>query len=130
MLTLLMIFSFALGQQTYQSATKSQNSHADDKPRDANGRVIMKGPVGGLNFNNVHVISDTVGVIGRPAIVTNSVIEAPVCIQSSEPGAFIDNNILNCNLCIEFLDRVLINNVLKNNQCAGQGTNRPDVFHW
>lgn len=112
---------FAVGQQ---------QNRPNDKPRDEMGREIIKGPVGSGYYNNVHIISDSVGIQGYSVMVTNSVIEAPVCIRTGGQGATVSNNVLMCSLCIEFTDRALIKNTLTNNRCSGRGTNRPDVFGW
>ena len=98
--------------------------------RDEKGREIIRGPVGNGSYINVHIISDSVGIQGQSVMVVNSIIEAPVCIRAGGQGAIVSNNSLLCNLCIEFTDRVLVNNILANNRCSGKGTNRPDVFGW
>lgn len=113
-----------------QFAVGQQQGRPNEKPRDKMGKEIIKGPVGSGYYNNVHIISDSVGIQGYSVMVTNSVIEAPVCIRTGGQDVTVSNNILICNLCVEFTDSALINNTLDNNQCLGQGTNRPDVFGW
>lgn len=100
--------------------------------RDRDGRRIVRGPVPGGYYDNVRIVSSTVGVIaGRGgATITNSVIEAPVCVRAEGFGLTMRNNTLLCNLCVEFTGSVLVQNVLAQNQCSGRGTNRPDVFGW
>jgi hypothetical protein len=98
--------------------------------RDASGRQILRGPVGDGIYQDVRIVSDSVGIVGRVIVVRNVVIDAPVCVRTPGHGVFVADSVLNCGLCIEFLDSVLINNTLLNNRCSGRGTNRPDVFGW
>ncbi|WP_157656004.1 hypothetical protein [Burkholderia ubonensis] len=114
---------FAVAQQRNQK-------QLDGKQRDEMGREIIRGPVSGVYFNNVHVISDSVGIRGWSVVVTNSVIEAPVCIRTSGQSSTISNNDLKCDLGIEFTEAALIRNTLTNNRFTGRGTNRPDVLGW
>lgn len=107
-----------------------QQNQRNEKTLDKMGREIIKGPLGSGSYNNVHIISDSVGIQGELVMITNSVIEAPLCIRTRGLHSLIENNILICNLCIEFTDRVLIGNRVVYNECSGQGTNRPDVFGW
>lgn len=106
------------------------SSRSNDESLDSEGRQIIRGTVGSGRYNNVHIISDTVGIEGYSVTVTNSVIEAPVCIRTGGYGALVSNNLLLCDLCIQFTGSSLINNTLTNNRCSGQGTNRPDVMGW
>lgn len=103
-----------------------QSEQAQGKLLDNMGREIIRGPVGGGYYNNVHIISDSVGIEGSSVTVTNSVIEAPVCIRTGGMGASVSGNTLSCRLCIEFTGSLLMDNTLINNSCAGQLTNRPD----
>ncbi len=97
---------------------------------DAQGRQIVRGPVFGGNHDSVHIVSNSVGVIAGPGTsITNSVIEAPVCVQSDGNRLHLNSNHLQCDLCVEFTTRVLLNVVLAHNTCSGRGTNRPDVFN-
>jgi hypothetical protein len=98
--------------------------------RDAAGRKILRGPVGDGIYQDVRIVSDSVGIAGRVIVVRTVVIEAPVCIRTPGQGVYVADSLLNCSLCIEFTDSVLINNTLMNNRCSGRGTNRPDVFGW
>lgn len=116
---------------TFGSVSSTQNQqHGNSEQRDSEGRKIILGPVGSGHYNNVRIISASVGVSGNTVSVTNSVIEAPVCIQTYGDGVRVTNNTLLCDLCIEFTGGMLTNNTLANNRCSGRGTNRPDVFGW
>lgn len=127
--TLLLIAMHAL-MLVHPLAIGQQQNVTNEKQRDDMGREVIRGPVGSGYYDNVRIISDSVGIQGDSVTVTNSVIEAPVCVRTSGLGTTLRNNILMCNLCIEFTDSVLINNTLIDNHCSGQGTNRPDVFGW
>lgn len=94
------------------------------------GKKIIKGPVGPGTYINVHIISDSVGIYGDNTKIINSVIEAPICISVNGLENYISQNDLRCNLCVQFRGTSLIDNTMSNNHCAGQGTNRPDVFGW
>lgn len=95
------------------------------------GKRMINGPVFGGYYENVHIRSNSVGVYASSdTVIVNSIIEAPVCIQSNGKNLTAQGNDLYCELCIEFTERNLINNRLMSNSCAGQGTNRPDVFGW
>jgi hypothetical protein len=103
----------------------------ENDAKDTAGRKILKGPVSGGFYSNVHIISDSVGVLAYgPTTIMNSVIEAPTCVKSGGHGLSLQSNELNCNLCVEFTGSVLIDNQLISNRCSGRGTNRPDVFGW
>lgn len=98
---------------------------------DSQGRQIVRGPVFGGNHDSVHIVSNSVGIIAGPGTsLTNSVIEAPVCVQSDGNRLHLNSNHFQCDLCVEFTTRVLLNVVLAHNTCSGRGTNRPDVFNW
>ncbi len=94
------------------------------------GRRIIRGPVYGGYYARVHIISNSVGIDNDSVSVTNSVIEAPICIRTSGIASSISDNILNCNLCVEFTGTIIMNNSLSGNKCSGKGTNRPDIFDW
>ncbi len=120
-------------QQTPPTLSSGEAAKGQEDPntqRDGMGRKIIRGPVGSGVYNNVHIISDSVGVQGDSVTVTDSIIEAPVCVRTLGYNTRVINSDLRCNLCIEFTGRVLLNNVLAEIRCAGKGTNRPDVFGW
>lgn len=98
-------------------------------PKDSAGREIIRGPVSSGIYSNVHIISDSIGVNGfGPTMISDSVIEAPICVRSTGQGLSLQNNVLNCDLCVEFMPGALMNNSLISNQCAGRLSNRPDIF--
>lgn len=100
-------------------------------PRDADGRTILRGPVSSGVYIGVHIVSDSVGVYAvLPTTIVDSVIEAPVCVSTSGRDLTLRDNILDCALCVDFGDGVLLNNAIANNTCTGRGTNRPDVLGW
>lgn len=105
-------------------------SFSEDKARtDDMGREIIEGPVSGGFYNNVHIISDSVGIDSYSDVtVTNSVIEADICIKTPGRGATIRNNTLKCGVCVEFTGNTIVNNTLINNRCSGRMTNRSDAF--
>lgn len=101
------------------------------KRYDAGGREIIYGPVSGSYYNNVRIISNSVGIYARGStIIRNSVIEAPICVESSGVGLNLQGNELKCNLCVKFTGSFFMDNTLSSNRCAGKGTNRPDIFGW
>ena len=90
----------------------------------------IKGPIFSGYYNYVHIVSKSVGVYAYgPAVITNSIIESPICVVSDGNTLQMHNNILNCKLCIKFEGGVLVNNDLSFNDCAGIFTNRPDIFN-
>lgn len=99
--------------------------------KDAQGRAIIRGPVNASGFlKNVHIISNTYGVVAlSPLMITNSLIEAPVCVQfNGASGLTMSGNTLDCDLGVEFTSDVLMDHALYNNTVRGQMTNKPDVF--
>jgi hypothetical protein len=104
---------------------------ADDPvpAKDAEGRTVLRGPQHEGYYNNVHIVSDTVGIENYSGVsLTNSVIEARVCVVVGPFGNRIDGNELRCGGCVKFPMGPLRNNQVSNNRCAGQLTNRPDAF--
>lgn len=100
-----------------------------DVMRDSQGLEIIIGPVGKGYYENVHIISSTIGVVSSgESIIINSVIEAPICVRATGINLTIQGSNLYCDLCIEFTGRALINNRFASNKCEGQFSNRPDVF--
>jgi hypothetical protein len=96
---------------------------------DSAGRRIIRGPVSNGPYFNVHIISDTVGVLSYGTVtVEDSVIEAPVCIRTGGSGNLIRNNHLDCETGIEFTSGPIINNVLEGNVTSGRLSNSPDIF--
>lgn len=112
------------------SAQAEQNSSA--KKFDTEGREIVKGPLGVGVYRNIHIISDTVGIISYTGAISveDSVIEAPVCIKTNGYGNTVVNTELRCGLGIEFTSGPFIENTFMNNSFSGQGTSRPDIFGW
>lgn len=85
----------------------------NEAPRDANGLAIIKGPVASGIYSRVHIVSETVGVFAiLPTTITNSVIEAPVCVSTFGRNLTLRGNVLDCALCIEFGDGFLANNTI------------------
>lgn len=96
---------------------------------DNQGRRIVRGPVQSSNINNLRIVSDSVGIVSNVGVrVSNSVIEAPICMSVPSVGNLITNNVLNCDLGINFGPGPLLNNRLFNNQYRGQLSNRPNRF--
>lgn len=89
------------------------------------GRQIIYGPVRERHLSNVHIISNSYGVVAMDgAVITDSVIEAPVCVQSSGLGLTLKRNDLNCQLGVEFTGSILMNNTLDSNRFSGRLSNR------
>lgn len=85
----------------------------------------MRGPVYSSYLDHVHIISDSYGVIASGgATITNSVIEAPVCVQSSGMGLHLTNNTLDCNLGVEYTGGIVLDNYIVGNRVRGRLTNR------
>jgi len=77
----------------------SSKTAAAAPARDSEGRQIVRGPVTQGDYNDVHIISDDYGVDGSNIRVTNSVIEAPYCVNPNgvHMNVQILNNTLRCN---------------------------------
>lgn len=105
--------------------------HANEAPRDANGREMLQGPIESGHYAHVHIVSKTVGVFAiLPTTIIDSEIDAPVCVSTSSRNLTLRGNVLNCALCIEFTDGFLLDIAIEDNVCMGQGTNRPEVLGW
>lgn len=101
------------------------------KEYDQQGREIIHGPIKADMpfYRNIHVISNSYGIITKGAVeISNVVIEAPVCIQSSGYGLHLSNSDLYCELGVEFTENFLMNNQFYNNRYSGRLSNRPDSF--
>lgn len=120
--------AFAL---TLLAAQGAAQAGLPEPRRDADGRPIIEGPVASGVYHRVRIVSPTVGVHAvLPTTITDSVIEAPVCVSSSGRGLTLRGNLLDCNLCIEFTEGLLIDIVIADNTCKGFGTSRPDILGW
>lgn len=88
-----------------------------DKPRDASGRKIVQGPVSGGYWDNVRIVSSSIGVDSshQSTTVRNSVIDADVCLVVGMAGAEISNTEFNCRVCV-VRDSPPLGNVLMNNR--------------
>lgn len=96
------------------------------KEVDAIGRQIMRGPLPSGVYSFVHIISDSVGIDGGygPVTVTNSVIEAPICVRTSGIDIAVTNSKLLCQLCIQYTtEGMRMGNVFIDDICAGQWSN-------
>ena len=122
-------------EETYPAGLKScpyekpapvvQKEEVSKPQYDKAGRKIIRGPVHERYLNNVHIISDSYGVIAMDgAIITDSVIEAPICVKSSGRGLTLKRNELNCQLGVEFTGSILMDNTLMSNSYAGTLSNR------
>lgn len=99
--------------------------------RDTAALPTLRGPLPSGQYHGVRIVSDSVGVIAIHATtIVNSVIEAPVCVLSSGHELTLRGNLLNCELCVEFTEGLLLNLQIADNQCNGRGTNRPDILRW
>jgi hypothetical protein len=96
--------------------------------KDERGKKYVIGPVPGGVYENVHIVSDSVGINGYPITLKNSIVDARICIKSTGRNTLLVGNELNCDLAIEFTGNILMNNTFINNRYRGQFTNRPDVF--
>lgn len=93
--------------------------------RDRSGKEIIYGPVPSGFYTNVHIISQSVGVEAYgPTSISDSVIEAPVCVSSSGQWLSMTNNQLYCGLCIEYAPGPVVGNTITNNICSGRWSNR------
>jgi len=126
MLLIFFIPTYCFGGGFYDS-----KQHQRKKERYSHVKKLreIKGPASAGYYNYVHIVSRSIGVYAYgPTIISNSVIDAPICVVSDGYFLQMHNNILRCQLCIRFDGRVLMNNHLDYNNCAGAFTNRPDVF--
>ena len=111
------------------SGTVKADSEGEEPTHDRQGRQYIQGPVSGSYYNNVHIVSNSVGISTYGSVtIKNSVIEAPVCVSSNGVGLTAVNNQMNCNLCFKFNGNLLMDNTLSGNSFSGRGTNRRDVF--
>ena len=111
------------------NAASTANGVPQTEGYDTQGRRIVRGPIQSSNVNNLRIVSDSVGIVSNVGVtVSNSVIEAPVCMSVPSVGNLVTNNVLNCDLGIEFGPGPLLNNRLFNNQYRGQLSNRPNRF--
>lgn len=119
-----------MGFSDFSYAFNDEETNIEKPTHDPQGRKYIQGPVyGGYHYDNVHIISNSVGLHARGTVhITNSVIDAPVCVSSNGIGLNASNNKMNCNLCFEFKGAILMDNRLINNSCSGRGTNRSDAF--
>ena len=94
---------------------------------DSMGREIIRGPVRGGYYDNKHIISSSVGVDATygGATITNSVIEAPVCVESSGMDLSIQNSELRCSICVRYTSKMVMNNILMSNSCSGTMISKP-----
>ena len=90
--------------------------------RDADGRVILRGTQYGSSYFNVHIIADGIGVVNQSGnlMISNSVVEARVCVLSNGIGLVLRNNILKCGVCVEYSSGLIIGNEIVGNVCHGQ----------
>lgn len=99
---------------------------ASDVERDSDGRQILRGTQVTGSFDNVRIIADDVGIYHSFNMlwVSNSVIEAPVCIETVGSNLKLSNNTFICDLCIKLTSGVNMLNEIYNNECSGQFSNR------
>jgi hypothetical protein len=95
--------------------------------RDEQGRRIIRGPISHQGtLENVHIVSDSVGVIHESGTleIRNSVISAPVCVQANGMTPLsLFNNELNCNLCIQYTGGIRMGQISVSNVCTGYWSN-------
>lgn len=110
-------------------------ANAADQPlpeRDAQGRRVIVGPIRlgfGEHLSNVHILSNGYGIKAEMnAWLSNSVIEAPICVTTKGLGLKLTSNDFYCDLAIEFTGTALMDNQFIDNRYSGQYTNRPDAF--
>ncbi len=112
------------------TATSAQDSELP--AHDNKGRLMMVGPVHlqeGQRLSNVHIVSRGYGVIAEPgARVSDSVIEATICVRPEGIGIALMGNVLYCQLAVEFTGSVLLGNVFLDNRYSGIFSNRPADF--
>jgi len=96
------------------------------------GIKTIFGPINatGLHLDNVRIVAyDTAAVYSDGGTtITNSTIEAPVCIQSAGINLHLDRDLLKCHLGVRFTTRYLINNSITNCSYSEQLSNKPDTF--
>jgi hypothetical protein len=93
------------------------------------GLQVIQGPIESGFYNNVCIISNSVGVENADdATINNSIIIAPVCVELNGSGLSMSGDTLHCNLCVKFDSGFISGNSLQGNSCDGQLTNRPNIF--
>lgn len=119
-------FPTGLGKCPYEKpAPVAAKTEMTQQKYDGAGRKIIYGPVRERYLSNVHIISDSYGVIAMDGTtITDSVIEAPICVQSSGMGLTLKRNKLNCQLGVEFTGSMLMNNTFISNSYTGRLANR------
>lgn len=87
---------------------------------DAEGRKIIRGTVAGGYHDRVHIISSGLGVDAstQHTTITNSVIEADVCVLVGAAGSVITNNLMKCGTCVAEASELVFNNQLIGNTCT------------
>lgn len=126
----IILFLFLASISCYANTWHDSNRHNKAKKNTYMKRLrVIKGPVFSGYYDYVHIVSKSVGVYAYgPTVISNSVIESPICVVSDGNTLQMHNNILKCNLCVRFDGQVLVNNDLSFNNCGGVFTNRPDIF--
>lgn len=83
----------------------------------------------GQQLDNVHIVSNSYGVKAEmDASISNSVIEAPICVITQGLGLKLTSNHLLCDLAIKFTGTALFDNQFIDNIYSGAYTNRSDLF--
>lgn len=93
------------------------------------GKEYKIGPLPGGTYNNVHIVSDSVGIYipySGTVVLTNSIVEAPVGIKASGYRSVdVRYNDFNCDLAIEFTSSSSGNRAI-GNKFAGRFSNDPN----
>lgn len=89
-------------QAAWKKAEDQRKIQEANKPRDSAGREIVKGPVRGGYWNNVRIVSSSVGVDSsyQSTTIRDSIIDADICLVVGMAGAQIFNTEFNCRVCV------------------------------